>query len=439
METIITQLKALPEEIKVGITGIGSMGKGLAFQCHITPGFRPAAISNRNLAKAEGCAKWLGVTYEIVDTVSELNSAIARKVLAVCDDCSLVCSSEEIDVLIESTNDPLAGAKHALKAIEYNQHIVMMNHEAEVMYGPLIMKKAEEKGLIYTVADGDQPASMKILIDDLAFYGFDLVMAGNIKGYLDRYTNPAKIAPEADKRSLDHKMTSSFTDGSKLCVEMSVIANALDLRTPVPGMYGHRMDHINDIFKHYDFDSLYEDKKPVVDYILGAQPKGGVFAVGYTDKEYQQFTLDWFPVDMGSGPYYLFYRPYHLRHIEALKCVAEAILYGNSRLKPKYGIKTNVFCYAKENLKQGDKIDGAGGFACYGLIENLEDFGEDGVPICIAEDVVLKKDYKKDERILMKDVDFQSQSEAFELYFETLKIKGDIKMEYPFASQEVLY
>ncbi len=69
------------------------------------------------------------------------------------------------------------------------------------------------------------------------------------------YTNPTMIAPEADKRDLDHKMCSSYTDGSKLCVEMAVLANGLDLRTAKPGMYGPRMASIHDIFDHFDFEA----------------------------------------------------------------------------------------------------------------------------------------------------------------------------------------
>ena len=421
MENLLKRLKELPKAINVGVIGIGSIGKGLVYQCHITPGFKPVAIADIYLEKAEDCAKWMGVDYEVVDSVSGLNSAISRGVMAVCQDAMLICGSDEIDALIESSNAILDGAKHVLEAVEHNQHIIMMNYEAEMMYGPLLMKKTEEKGLVYTCADGDQPTVIKKLVDEMNFMGLELVMAGNMKGFMDRYTDPVKIAPEADKRSLDHKMCSSYTDGSKLCVEMSVLANALDLRTHVPGMYGHKIDSIYDIFDVYDFEEIYKDKKPVVDYVLGANPKGGVFAIGYTEDKFQQYTLDWFPPDMGPGPFYLFYRPYHLGHIEALGCVAEAVLDHTARLKPDYGMKTNVFCYAKRDLKAGDNLDGMGGYNSYGLIENLADQEGEGVPICLAEQVTVKRDYKKDERILLSDIEFNDQKEAFELYFETLK------------------
>jgi len=116
--------------------------------------------------------------------------------------------------------------------------------------------------------------------------------------------------------------------------------------------------------------------------------------------------LAWFPPKMGDAPFYLFYRPYHLCHIEVMRCVAEAYLDGTALLQPSCGFQTNVFTYAKRDLRQGEHLDGLGGFACYGLIENCNDTdGEPGIPICLAEGAVLKRAVAKDQRILASDVE----------------------------------
>src|SRR5690606_13795387 len=127
-----------------------------------------------------------------------------------------------------------------------------------------------------------------------------------------------------------------------------------------------RTKSVHDIFDLINFEELWQNKQPVVDYLVGAEPKGGVFVIGYTENKFQQYTLEWFPPTMGPGPFYLFYRPYHLGHIEALECVAEAFLDGTARLQPTYGIQTNVYTYAKKDLQAGDVIDGMGGYASYG-------------------------------------------------------------------------
>lgn len=422
MEPLKKRLDALEKPINVSIVGIGSIGKGLVYQSFHTNGIKPIGIADIHLEKAEECAKWLGLEYKIVENKQQLEEAVSKGKFVITTDGELLASCEQTDVFIESSNAIIEGARHAIKAIEAGAHIVMMNYEAELMYGPHLLKLAESKGLVYTCADGDQPTVIKTLVDELELWGFDLVMAGNMKGFHDLYTDPIKIAPEADKRNLDHKMCSSYTDGSKLCVEMAVLANALDLRTHVPGMHGPRIKSIYDIFDHFDFEEIYKNKQGVVDYVLGAEPKGGVFAIGYTDEPFQQYTLNWFPPNMGPGPFYLFYRPYHLGHIEAMACVAEAYLDGSARLKPEAGMKTNVFCYAKKELNKGDMLDGMGGFASYGLIENIETQSTPGVPICLSDNLVLKRAIPRDQRISIDDVAYDPKDPAFELYLKALAL-----------------
>lgn len=301
-----------------------------------------------------------------------------------------------------------------------------MNYEADLMFGSWLMHLAREKGLVYTVCDGDQPAVLRRLIDELTFMGFKLVMAGNIKGFLDRYANPTSIVPEADKRNLDYFMCTSYTDGTKLSVEMAVLANGLGLRTATPGMLGPRVNDIYKVFDHFDFDALWDGKTGLVDYILGARPSGGVFAIGYTDDPYQQKTLDWFPPQMGPGPFYLFYRPYHLGHFEAMATVAEAALHRTPVLQPKYGFRTNVYAYAKKDLRIGETLDGIGGYSCYGMIENCGDSGaHPGLPICLADKIALRRDISKDGKILLDDVAYDPRDYAFSLFIKSTAVAAD--------------
>jgi predicted homoserine dehydrogenase-like protein len=422
MRTLKHRLQALEKDIRVAVIGIGSIGKGLVYQANATPGMKPVAIADIVISKAIDCVEWLGLEYEVVENLDDLNYAIQRGKVAVTDNGSLIAESGLVHVLIESSNAVLQGALHALKGIRNHQHVVMMNFEAEMMYGPLLLREALHEGVVYTCADGDQPTVIKKMIDEIELWGLDIVMAGNIKNFLDRYTDPIKIAPEADKRTLDHKMCSSYTDGTKLCVEMAVLANAINGKTAVPGMFGHRMKHVNEIFNYINFDEVWDRKHPLVDYVLGSEPKGGVFVVAHTSDKFQQYTFNWFPPDVGPGPYYVFSRPYHLGHIEAMQCVAEAYLDGTARLQPIYGMRTNVHTFAKRDLKAGDKLDGMGGFNSYGLIENIEDPSTyTGLPILLNDNLRVKRDIRKDERISLEDVEYNPRDKAFELYFESMQ------------------
>jgi len=428
MNGLLERLKALDKKIRLGIVGIGSIGKGIVLQAQITPGIECVAIADIALERATTWAEWLKRDYQIVYTLAEMYDAIRRGRLAVCADGDLVARCELVDVFIESTSSVSAGGQYGITAIEHHKHLIMMNYEADLMFGPYLMCLAEEKGLVYTVCDGDQPAVLKRLIDEMGFMGFQLVMAGNIKGYLDRYANPTSIIPEADRRNLDYRMCASYTDGTKLSVEMAVLANGLGLRTAVPGMCGPRMQHINEVFDHFDFEALWEDRRPLVDYVLGARPRGGVFAIGFTDDKHQQDTLAWFPSEMGPGPFYLFYRPYHLGHFESMATVATAVLDGRSVLKPDFGFRTNVYAYAKRDLGKGESLDGVGGYTCYGMVENcLDNQDHPGLPICLAEGVTLGRDVRRDEKIYMDDVAYNQHRPDFALFAKALEMSGEMR------------
>jgi len=419
------QLKKVKSPIKIGIVGIGSMGRGMVLQSSLTPGIECAAVASRRLDRTIETAKQFNYNYKVVNNLSEMNEAIQKGQLAVCEDGDLIACCEQINVFIEATNSIVGGGLHGEKALDHNQHVVMMNCEADLMYGSYLMAKALKNNLIYTVCDGDQPATTKRLADEVEFMGFKIVMAGNMKGFLDRHANPYSIKEEAAKRDLNPKMCASFTDGTKLCIEMAVIANGIGGHTAAPGMYGPKMSNIHEIFDHFDFQQIWDGKSPIVDYVLDATPKGGVFVIGYTDHPYQKSTLSWLPPDMGPGPFYLFYRPYHLGHFEFAATVAEAVLNKRAVLKPDFGFKTNVYAYAKKDLKKGENLDGLGGFGCYGLIENCsENKMKAGLPICLAEDVVLKRDISKDSKIYLEDIEYDANSDGFALFSKSIQAQS---------------
>jgi predicted homoserine dehydrogenase-like protein len=414
----LKRLSRLREPIRIGLIGMGAMGKGLLHQCRITPGLECVAMADLMPQKAAQCAEADGIPYRLARTPGEVSDAIRQGLTAICEDGELVAGCEGATVLVESSSAVGEAGHYAETALQTGKHLVMMNAEADLIFGPYLMQLAHDRGLVYTSCDGDQHGVIRHLVDSLELWGFDLVMAGNIKGFLDRYSNPTKIIPEADVRNLDYKMATAYTDGTKLCIEMALVANALGLRTSVPGMFGPRAQDVQDVFRLFDFDSLWKDSEPCVDYVLGANPGGGVFAIGYGDNPYQRSMMQYYK--MGSGPFYLFYRPYHLCHVEAMECIVDAALDGRSLLEPAYGFRTNVFAYAKRDLKAGELLDGIGGYACYGLIENCSDGGHAGLPICLADDLVLRRDVRQDSAILLSDVEYPEGRADFELYDRAL-------------------
>ncbi len=392
------------------LVGAGSVGRGVFHQSLLTPGVQCRVICDMHIERALALADPKR-TSTVVTSPGQLADCVARGDIAVCEDAALAAAAPGIDVYFDASTAIDRAPALIAAATAAGKHIVMMNAEADALFGPLLWSEAQRHGVAYTSCDGDQPAVIARLVEELRFYGLQFVMGGNIKGFLDRYTDPVKIRPEAEKRGLDAQMCSSYADGTKLCVEMSIVANALGGSVARPGMLGPAMAETTDLFRHFDLERLWTPgQPPLVDYVLGAKPKGGVFAVGYTDDPYQRRMLDWFPPEIGPGPFYVLTRPYHLVHLESMRSVLEVATAGRSLVAPRFGMRTVVVCYAKRALDAGDVIDGPGGFASYGLVENCGDGASSGLPICLSKGARLRRAVARDERIGWDAVDPSSVS-----------------------------
>ena len=423
MPDLLTRLRNLPTKIRVGVIGIGNIGRGITLQIANTPGMTCVAMADNNIERAKIWAINNQFNFMVTESSDAMAVAINNGKVAISSDGLLLTQCEAIDIIVDSSSSVLCGAKFALSAIEAHKHVIMMNSEADLIFGPLLFQKAKAEGVVYTSADGDQHTVLKRLQNEIELWGFKTVMAGNMKGFLDRYADPTKIIPEANKRFMDYKMCTSYSDGTKLAIEMALIANAIDGEVTKPGMVGPKVGDINTIFDHFDLEKSWDLQHPIVDYVLGAYPPGGVFIIGYNDHPHQMETLSWYPCHLGPGPFYLFHRPYHLGHIEVVSCIAEAYLDHWALLSPTYGFKTNVYSYAKRDLKKGELLDGIGGYDLYGLIDNVTgEQAKNGLPICVSEGLKLCRDIPRDCPINLQDVLIEPQDERFQLYSSALAI-----------------
>jgi len=277
----------------------------------------------------------------------------------------------------------------------------------DLALGPLLHHEAAARGVVGTSDAGDQHGVLMRMIDEIRLWAFRVVMAGNIKGFLDRHATAASLAHEAAVRNLNPVQCCAYTDGTKLGVEMALVSNATGLVPWVPGMEGPPARDVHEVFDKFDFDR-YGDQG-VVDYILGAEPGGGVFVVGYCDDPLQREYLAYYK--MGRGPYYLFYRPYHLCHLETTRAVAMAALRGEVVLAPRHGRVSDVYAVARRDLAVGEEVEHAiGGDHCYGLIERCADADPAGkLPIALLESdggarPRLKRAVRQDASVTYDDV-----------------------------------
>lgn len=421
-ETDIRSGHRADRPVSFALIGAGSAGVGVVHQSRLTKGVRCDVICDVTLERALACADPAREP-KVVATSGELADTVRAGRLAICEDSQLAAEAPGVEVFFDASTAIDAAPRAVLRAMASGKHVVMMNAEADALFGPLFWREAQRHRVAYTSADGDQPVVLARLVEELRSYGLSFVMAGNIKGFLDRYTDPVAIRAEAAKRYLEPQMCASYTDGTKLAVEMSLVANGLGCSLLRLGMTGPRVAEAIDLLEAFDLAAAWAPgSPPLVDYILGAKPKGGVYVIGYTDDDYQCRMLNWFPSELGAGPFYVLTRPYHLVHLETMRTVIEVARTGRSILAPRYGMRTEVICYAKQELRAGTTLTGPGGFECYGLIEER---GQDtpGLPICLSSGAKLNRNIAKDHRIEFGDVEAASlQQHALSAYREALAV-----------------
>jgi predicted homoserine dehydrogenase-like protein len=278
---------------------------------------------------------------------------------------------------------------------------MLMNAELDATAGPILKVLADRAGVVITNADGDEPSVAMNMFRFVQTIGYRPVLAGNVKGFLDHHRNPDTQKGFADAHGQRPFMVTSFADGTKLSLEATVLANATGFKVRQRGMEGPKLPHVRDLLDRYDPKELLD--QGVVEYVLGAEPGSGAFVVGYNDDPMLMPYMSYFK--LGDGPLYMFYRPFHLTHLEAPLSVARAVLFGDATIAPRGGPVCEVATMAKLDLEAGEELDGIGGYTCYGLIDNVEDARRDDVlPIGLAAGARLTRAVGKDQPITNADV-----------------------------------
>ncbi len=408
IDKALEKLAAAGTPIRVGMIGAGFMGRGVALNLiQSTPGIELVCIANRSVDGAVRAYSEAGVEQVTeVKTVAELEAAIADKRKVVTSNALAICQAKGVDVVLEVTGAIEFGAEIALEAIKNKKHILLMNAELDSTLGPLLKKKADAAGVVFTNVDGDQPGVIVNLYRFVKGLGVKPVLCGNIKGLQDPYRNPTTQEGFARQWGQKPHMVASFADGSKISFEQAIVANATGMRVARRGMLGPTVPSktpIEETVNLYPLEYL-ENGPGIVDYVVGAVPNGGVFVLGMHDHPKQQHYLNLYKV--GPGPLYCFYNPYHLCHFEVANTIARAALFGDAAVAPINGPMVDVVATAKTDLKAGDTLDGIGWYMTYGQAENADVvYQQRLLPMGLAEGCVLKRDIAKDATLTYDDVE----------------------------------
>lgn len=382
--------------IKIAIAGAGYMSKGLVNQISLMNGIEVVAISSKTIDKVHTLVDKLeGHDVKIFDTIDEL---------AYCD----------AQVVLDLTGDVEAGARLTEKCILNNKH-VMVSAETDATVGPVLNELAIKHNVIYTNMWGDEPGLTKGLYDYADLLGFEIIAIGKFKGFHDPYANPDSVKPWADKSGQNPVVISSFADGSKLSMEMTVISNATGFVADVRGMHMAKgsLEEVCDLLKLEEEGGILS-QKGVLEVVLGAQPSGAVFALVRTDNEDIISSFSYYK--QGDGPNYMLYIPYHMPGIEMIYGIVELMLLKKAAIKPKGKPVSDAIALAKRDLVPGMTLEAIGGFDYYGEIESATTAHEmKALPLGMAPDALVLRPVKKGQVITCHDVKIQEHDVCIRL------------------------
>lgn len=374
--------------IRIGVIGSGEMGTDLVTQGGLMRGIEVAAIATRrpHTARAAMAIAYGDDAHAVeADTESKVTAAIEAGKMAVTSAETLV-KNPLIDVVIDATGKPGVAADYCLTAMEHGKHLVMMNVEADVTIGPYLKHEADRLGVIYSVGAGDEPSSCMELIEFASALGYRIVSAGKGKNNpLNHDAVPDDYREEAIRRNMNPRMLVEFVDGSKTMVEMACIANATGLVPDVPGMHGPKADR-DDMVKVLipKADGGILNKKGVVDFTIGKGVAPGVFVI--VEAEHPRIIERMDDLHVGKGPYYAFFRPYHLTSLEVPLTAARIMLYGKPDMVPMPNPVAEVCAVAKRDLAVGETFDAIGETCYRSFILTAEDSRrQHAVPVGLLE------------------------------------------------------
>jgi predicted homoserine dehydrogenase-like protein len=408
----------------MGLIGCGKFAAMFMAQAPRTPGLHVVGIADLAPGRARENLQRVGWVAERYAARS-LGEAVDRGTTHVGGDVVALIQHPAIDVIVEATGHPPSALAHALQAFAAKKHVVMVTVEADALAGPLLARRAEAAGVVYSLAFGDQPALICDLVDWARTSGFDVVAAGRGHKWLPHYYTSTPdtvwgyygLTPEQAKLGgMNPQMFNSFLDGSKPAIESTAVANATGL-TPAPdglafppcsildlphvmrpAAEGGQLDHKGQIEV---VSSLERDGRPVPQDI-----RWGVWVVFEAHNDYVARCFREYGLHTDStGRYACMYKRWHLIGLEVGVSVAAVALRGEPTGTPT-GFRADAVATAKRALKAGELLDGEGGYTVYGkLMPAARSLALGALPLGLAHGLKLKRPIAEGAQLCWADVD----------------------------------
>jgi predicted homoserine dehydrogenase-like protein len=255
-----------------------------------------------------------------------------------------------------------------------NETYSRCQRRADSLLGPILKAKADQAGVVITNTDGDEPGVAMTLYRYLRSLGLRPVAAGNLKGMVDYYRNPDTQRAFAEKNDQDARKVTSFADAPSVD-ETTVLANATGFHA------GRRKwtacKHVREMAQLF---LPVRCDRPV------GRPSARSFTRALSLSMKSHLKKARWPTKLGDGPLRL-----HLSTSLTFRLpqpCGRAVF-----LRSTVARIAGPVCEVRQSpsdLKSGERLDGVGGFASYGLIDNTASArGSARCQISLSEGLVL--------------------------------------------------
>jgi len=305
--------------------------------------------------------------------------------------------------------------------------VVTMDAEFHVTAGSHYV----DRGVMLTEAQGDQPGSLAAMAEEARAMGFKVLVYGNRKGYY--HPNPPRDQMEhwAEKQGQRIESITGFTDGTKMQIEQTLVANGLGATILRDGMLGPTAASMEEGGQMLALEARALGQ-PIADYAVVEGGPAGIFLACEADPRQQPY-LEY--LKLGPGPNYVLVHNYHLCHLEMLQTIRRVRSGGPALLTNSKSPTISVAAIAKRDLRPGERIDkGIGSFEMRGEAVRIA-HNPNHVPIGLVCDAVIRRRVAADQLLQMDDIDL-ADNLATRAWLSTIRSLQDAKGKAPARKEQ---
>lgn len=346
--------------ITAAVIGTGHFATAVVTQAEAIPQLQVPVVVDVNVSAAQQAYARAGVDSEqvtICDSSASALQALERQRRVILTDAEMLWDLP-VDVVLESTGVPEAGARHALAAIDHGKHVVMVTKETDAVIGPILAQRAHQAGVVYTPVEGDQHGLLIALVEWARQLGLEVICAGKARDAEYIYDRDAATVRCGQRvhhlRNNDAKALAPLTPGSTVetvaqrraalmplpqvggfdLVELAIAANTTGLCPDIPATHTPALyiRELPEVFCPMAEGGILS-QRGVIDCVTCLREPheaglgGGVFIVVACENDYSRHILHTkglIPNNRGTAA--VIYRPYHLCGVETPYTILRAAL-----------------------------------------------------------------------------------------------------------------